>query len=53
MIRQFFPQLSRVRFDRYAMGRQAAEMLLALLENPKASCPSRKPVDPFIPGSTL
>lgn len=53
MIRQFFPQLSRVSFDRYTMGRQAAEMLVTLIETPKAPCPSRKPTDSFIPGSTL
>lgn len=34
------PEVSRVAFDRLSMGTQAARMLLKLIDDPKADCPS-------------
>lgn len=53
MIAQFFPTLARARFDRYALGRQAAQMLLRRIESPDAPCPSCKVSGDFHVGATL
>jgi DNA-binding LacI/PurR family transcriptional regulator len=34
-------ETSRISFDRFEMGRQAAQMMLQLLQSPDAPCPSR------------
>jgi LacI family transcriptional regulator len=46
-------QLSRVEFDRYAMGEKAAKMLLDLLSNPDTPVPSQKVRGQFVTKATL
>jgi DNA-binding LacI/PurR family transcriptional regulator len=43
---------SRVSFDRFDMGRQAAQMMLQLLQSPKEPCPSRLLRGTLQPGNT-
>jgi DNA-binding LacI/PurR family transcriptional regulator len=44
--------ISRVSFDRFEMGRQAAQMMLHLLQSPDDPCPSRLLRGTLQPGST-
>lgn len=48
-----FPMLSRVSFDRYDMGKQAAQMLIESLENPGFMPDSRRIIGEWIPGTTI
>ncbi|MDF3130262.1 LacI family DNA-binding transcriptional regulator [Kiritimatiellaeota bacterium B1221] len=52
-IQRLWPGLSRVSFDRYAMGQQAAEMLRESIENSEGSTPSRILRNESVPGKTL
>lgn len=45
-----WPELSRVSFDRFAMGRMAAEMMLKILDNPQGYHPSIEVQGEFIRG---
>lgn len=47
-----WPELTRVQFDRFAMGVAAAEMALALIADPQADCPSRLLAGGLIAGKT-
>jgi LacI family transcriptional regulator len=47
-----WPGLSRARYDRLALGRKAAEMMIALLENPQAPCPSQIVASRWLPGNS-
>lgn len=49
---RYWPGLSRVCFDHYAMGIEAAEMMLQGLEQPDAPCPSKKFKGEWRPGDT-
>lgn len=48
-----WPELGRVTFDRYAMGRCAAEMMLGMLDNKGVAPPSRSFTDHKILGETF
>ena len=48
-----WPGLSRVSFDRYAMGQRAGAMLLRLLEDADADCPSEVLGGHWIAGDTV
>jgi DNA-binding LacI/PurR family transcriptional regulator len=45
--------ISRVSFNRYQMGLQAAEMMLQLLQQPDAECSSRMIRGEWVPGATV
>ena len=47
-----WPQLARVKFDRYAMGIRAAEMILERVANPRAKVVSETIRESWIAGST-
>jgi len=47
------PELSRVAFDRLSMGTQAARMLLKLIDDPQADCPSARIQDAWVAGASL
>jgi DNA-binding LacI/PurR family transcriptional regulator len=46
------PMLTRVEFDRTALGRRAAEMIVRRIEHPEEPCPSELHRDCFVAGST-
>lgn len=48
-----FSTLSRVLFDRFAMGRQVAEMMLQTLQHPESRCVSHLFPVQWYPGGTL
>jgi len=48
-----FSTLSRVLFDRFAMGRQVAEMMLQTLQHPESPCVSHLLPVQWYPGGTL
>ena len=47
-----FPTLARVRFDRFGLGRRAAEWILRRIASPKAVLKSETFMEGWIPGST-
>lgn len=47
-----WPELTRVQFERFAMGVAAAEMALALIADPAAACPSQMLTGSLVPGKT-
>ncbi len=49
---RWWPQLSRVTFPRYEMGRRAAELLTAWIDGGQAPA-SEKLAGEVVPGSTL
>ncbi len=51
-VRYTWPELSRVSYDRQALGEMAAEMQLDMLADPRLECPSRKICGEWIEGST-
>lgn len=46
------PMMTRVEFDRTAMGRRAAEMIVRRIEKPEEACPSELHHDRLVAGST-
>lgn len=49
---RLWPNLSRVDFDRFELGRQAAVMLMQGLEKPEQPMQSSRRADRYIPGNT-
>ncbi len=47
-----WPELSRVGFDRFTLGRKAAQMILKLIDEPSSPCPSELVRDAWIAGQT-
>jgi len=47
-----FPQLTRVEFDRFALGKRTASMMLRRLEGNDGSCPSELHRDRLVAGTT-
>jgi len=52
-VEAWWPRLARVKFDRVAMGRTAAEMMVTLLGADADPPKSMKTSDPFFAGSTI
>jgi len=48
-----WPELSRARFDRYQMGRRAAEMMLKMLDTPGETPRSERLASEWIAGETI
>ncbi len=47
-----FPMMTRVAFDRFALGKRAAEMLIQRIERPEEPCPSELHHDRLVVGET-
>lgn len=52
-VEAWWPQLARVRFDRVAMGRRGAEMMVAVLNGDAERSLSNWTIDEFFAGSTI
>lgn len=53
LVDSVMPEVSRVAFDRLSMGTRAARMLLKLIDDPKADCPSAQVKDDWVAGLSL
>jgi len=51
-VSRYWPALSRVTYDYYSMGLEAARMVLQRLEDPETTCVSRKFTGEWIAGNT-
>ncbi|MHB1157714.1 MAG: LacI family DNA-binding transcriptional regulator [Phycisphaerales bacterium] len=53
LVDSVMPELGRVAFDRLSMGTRAARMLLNLIDDPDADCPSAQVKDAWVAGASL